>query len=74
MYTISDLNKVLHKNGGETAHKIRKMADIVSLHLFKILLLRTSQAGIYDYKGNTFQFGRIKGKVLSAELFFVVPF
>lgn len=75
VYT-SDLNKVLHKYRGwnRTQNKMEKMADTVSLHLFNILLFRTSRAGIYYYEGNTFCFGRIKGKVLSLDFFVVVPF
>lgn len=71
-YVISDPNKVLHKYRGLncTQNKMEKMA--VSLHLFNVLLLRTSQAGIYYYKGNIFWFGRIKGKVLSSGFFFLL--
>lgn len=72
-YVISDLNKVLHKYRvwNCTQNKMEKIA--VSLHLFNVLLIRTSQAGIY-YKGNIFWFGRIKGKVLSSGVFLLLLF
>lgn len=75
MYTISDLNKVLHKYRGWncTQNKMEKMADTVSLHLFNICY-STSQAGIYYYKENTFWFGRIKRKVRSSDFFFFCSF
>lgn len=78
MYIISDLNKVLHKYRGwnRTQNKMEKNGWHCFLTFVQCFVIQnfTVLNSIYYYKGNTFWFGRIKGKVLSSDFFLLFLF